>query len=80
MLEYVNLDLAIAQEEYKKRLRPLQQRLYELEHALFEGRYQNDTTGATMPAGQVHERKPLACFPFKKQPRKAKRGYENAHS
>lgn len=38
MLEYVNLDLAIAPEEYKKRLRPLQQRLYELEHAVFDAK------------------------------------------
>ena len=38
MLEYVNLDLAIPQEEYKKRLRPLQQRLYELEHAVFDAK------------------------------------------
>lgn len=36
MLEYVNLDLALQQDEYKKRLRPLQQRLYELEHAVFD--------------------------------------------
>ena len=38
MLEYVNLDLAVPQEEYKKRLRPLQQRLYELEHAVFDAK------------------------------------------
>jgi len=38
MLEYVNLDLAITQEEYKKQLRPLQQRLYELEHAVFDAK------------------------------------------
>ena len=36
MLEYVNLDLALQKEEYKKRLGPLQQRLYELEHAVFD--------------------------------------------
>ena len=36
MLEYVNLDLALHKEEYKKRLGPLQQRLYELEHAVFD--------------------------------------------
>jgi AMP-polyphosphate phosphotransferase len=36
MLEYVNLDLALPKEEYKKRLGPLQQRLYELEHAVFD--------------------------------------------
>ena len=38
MLEYVNLDLALGQEDYKKRLRPLQQRLYELEHAVFDAK------------------------------------------
>jgi polyphosphate kinase 2 (PPK2 family) len=38
MLEYVNLDLALPKEEYKKRLRPLQQRLYELEHAVFDAK------------------------------------------
>ena len=38
MLEYVNLDLALGEEEYKKRLRPLQQRLYELEHAVFDAK------------------------------------------
>jgi len=38
MLEYVNLDLALPQEEYDKKLRPLQQRLYELEHAVFEAK------------------------------------------
>lgn len=38
MLEYVNLDLRLSEEEYKKRLRPLQQRLYELEHAIFEAK------------------------------------------
>jgi len=38
MLEYVNLDLALTQDEYKKRLRPLQQRLYELEHAIFDAK------------------------------------------
>jgi polyphosphate kinase 2 (PPK2 family) len=38
MLEYVNLDLAIPKDEYKKRLAPLQQRLYELEHAVFEAK------------------------------------------
>ena len=36
MLEYVNLDLSIPKDEYKKRLAPLQQRLYELEHAVFD--------------------------------------------
>lgn len=36
MLAYVNLDLALPKEEYKQRLGPLQQRLYELEHAVFD--------------------------------------------
>jgi len=36
MLEYVNLDLSISKEQYKKRVGPLQQRLYELEHAVFD--------------------------------------------
>jgi polyphosphate kinase 2 (PPK2 family) len=35
MLEYVNLDVAITKEEYKKKIGVLQQRLYELEHAVF---------------------------------------------
>ncbi len=38
MLEYVNLDLSIPKEEYQVRLRPLQQRLYELEHAVNEAK------------------------------------------
>lgn len=38
MLEYVNLELSLSEEEYKKRVRPLQQRLYELEHAIFNAR------------------------------------------
>ncbi|MEJ5223091.1 MAG: hypothetical protein WHV44_01455 [Anaerolineales bacterium] len=38
MLEYVNLDLRLEPEEYKTRLRPLQQRLYELEHAIFDAK------------------------------------------
>ena len=38
MLEYLNLDLAIPKDEYKKRLAPLQQRLYELEHAVFDAK------------------------------------------
>lgn len=38
MLEYVNLDLAVSKEEYKQRIAPLQQRLYELEHAVFNAR------------------------------------------
>jgi AMP-polyphosphate phosphotransferase len=36
MLEYVNLELALSKEEYDKRIGPLQQRLYELEHAVFD--------------------------------------------
>ncbi|MDX9992239.1 MAG: hypothetical protein RBS68_09340 [Anaerolineales bacterium] len=35
MLEYLNLDLAIPKDEYKARITPLQQRMYELEHAVF---------------------------------------------
>jgi polyphosphate kinase 2 (PPK2 family) len=38
MLEYVNLDLSISKDEYKQRLTPLQQRLYELEHAVFDAK------------------------------------------
>ena len=38
MLEYVNLDLAISREDYKQRVGALQQRLYELEHAVFNAR------------------------------------------
>lgn len=38
MLEYINLDLAIPKDEYKKRLAPLQQSLYELEHAVFDAK------------------------------------------
>ena len=38
MLEYVNLDLSIPKDEYKQRLAPLQQRLYELEHAVFDAK------------------------------------------
>ncbi len=38
MLEYVDLDLAIPKDEYKQRLGALQQRLYELEHAVFDAR------------------------------------------
>jgi polyphosphate kinase 2 (PPK2 family) len=34
MLEYVNLELSLPKEEYDRRLRPLQQRLYELEFAV----------------------------------------------
>ncbi len=36
MLEYTDLQQFLPKEEYKKRLRVLQQRLYELEHAVFE--------------------------------------------
>lgn len=38
MLEYVNLDLSLSKQEYQNRLRPLQQRLYELEHAVYDAR------------------------------------------
>jgi len=38
MLEYVNLELALSKEEYDKRVGPLQQRLYELEHAVYEAK------------------------------------------
>jgi polyphosphate kinase 2 (PPK2 family) len=38
MLEYVNLDLTLDKTEYEKRLRPLQQRLYELEHAVYDAK------------------------------------------
>jgi AMP-polyphosphate phosphotransferase len=38
MLEYVNLDLFLPKEEYEQRLRPLQQRLYELEHAVYDAK------------------------------------------
>lgn len=38
MLEYVNLELALPKEEYQGRLRPLQQRLYELEHAVYDAK------------------------------------------
>lgn len=38
MLEYVNLALAIPKDEYTKRLAPLQQKLYELEHAVFDAK------------------------------------------
>jgi polyphosphate kinase 2 (PPK2 family) len=38
MLEYVNLELALPREEYDKRVGPLQQRLYELEHAVYEAK------------------------------------------
>ena len=38
MLEYVNLDQALSKEEYTTRIRTLQQRLYELEHAVFDAK------------------------------------------
>jgi len=38
MLEYVDLDLAVPKNEYLKRLPALQQKLYELEHAIFDAR------------------------------------------
>src|SRR3990172_5178537 len=36
MLEQVDLDLAVSKTEYKRRLPELQQRLYDLEHAVFQ--------------------------------------------
>ena len=38
MLEYVNLDLALSKEEYESRIGNLQQRLYELEHAVYDAK------------------------------------------
>lgn len=38
MLEYVDLNQSISKEEYQQRLAPLQQRLYELEHAVFDAK------------------------------------------
>jgi polyphosphate kinase 2 (PPK2 family) len=38
MLEYLNLDLAVSKEEYQARIHDLQQRLYELEHAVFDAK------------------------------------------
>src|SRR5262245_44687483 len=38
MLDQIDLDLAIGKREYKQRLRPLQERLYDMELALFEAR------------------------------------------
>jgi polyphosphate kinase 2 (PPK2 family) len=38
MLEYLNLDLTLPREEYQPRIRELQQRLYELEHAVFDAK------------------------------------------
>ncbi len=38
MLEYVNLNQSLPKNEYDQRLAPLQQRLYELEHAVFDAK------------------------------------------
>jgi polyphosphate kinase 2 (PPK2 family) len=38
MLDQIDLDRAIGKREYKQRLRPLQERLYSMEQALFEAR------------------------------------------
>jgi polyphosphate kinase 2 (PPK2 family) len=38
MLEYVNLEQSLPKEEYLERVRILQQRLYELEHAVFDAK------------------------------------------
>jgi AMP-polyphosphate phosphotransferase len=38
MLDQIELDRAISKREYKQRLRPLQERLYSMEQALFEAR------------------------------------------
>lgn len=38
MLDYINLDLAVPKEEYHSRISDLQQRLYELEHAVFDAK------------------------------------------
>ena len=38
MLDYINLDLAVPKEEYRSRISDLQQRLYELEHAVFDAK------------------------------------------
>jgi AMP-polyphosphate phosphotransferase len=38
MLEYLNLDLTTTKDEYKTRIRDLQNRLYELEHAVFDAK------------------------------------------
>ncbi len=38
MLEYLNLDQSLPREEYQTRIRDLQQRLYELEHAVFDSK------------------------------------------
>ncbi len=38
MLEYVNLELSLTKEEYDKRIGILQQRIYELEHAVYDAK------------------------------------------
>lgn len=38
MLEYLNLDLSLPKEDYRPRIRELQNRLYELEHAVFDAK------------------------------------------
>jgi AMP-polyphosphate phosphotransferase len=38
MLDYINLDLTVPKEEYRSRISNLQQRLYELEHAIFDAK------------------------------------------
>jgi len=38
MLEYVNLELSVLKEDYDKQIATLQQRLYELEHAVFDAK------------------------------------------
>jgi AMP-polyphosphate phosphotransferase len=38
MLEYLNLDLTLPKEDYRPRIRELQNRLYELEHAVFDAK------------------------------------------
>lgn len=38
MLEHIDLDLSLSKDEYKARLPALQQRLYDLEHAVYQAR------------------------------------------
>src|SRR5258707_6058389 len=38
MLEYIDLNLAVPKEEYKRRIEPLQARLYDLQGAVFRAR------------------------------------------
>lgn len=38
MLEHIDLDQNLSKEEYKRRVAPLQRRLYDLEHAVYEAR------------------------------------------